>query len=253
MCEIADGIHRDYKDVFVKETLEAFVNFEIKVRQFQKTLKENEKVLHWWIVNTETREQALELKQIRSFEGAIIHWEPLKNSGAIRCFNCQSFNHMASGCMSKSKCGRCAGPHGTKSCSLDFVERNHRDYLKTKCANCDREGHPAYDPECPTALREAEKKRRREEEAKNGNNRPRVPTAGDFDVPRKQQRGAPAPVQPTNNIGSGWVNNNTAQRNAWDYIDSQSRDNYLIYVQSMKRLWVKLLTWEKGNRHILRL
>lgn len=32
---------------------------------------------------------------------------------------------MANGCMFKSKCGRCVGLHGTKTCTLEFVERSY--------------------------------------------------------------------------------------------------------------------------------
>lgn len=56
---IVKGVHRDYTPEFVKERLEELCDFKIKeVRSFQKSLAENEKPLHWWIVTTEKRGRA---------------------------------------------------------------------------------------------------------------------------------------------------------------------------------------------------
>jgi len=48
-------------------------------------------------------------------------------SDVVRCFKCQRFGHIASGCKSdKDVCGRCAGNHRTAECKVET----------RKCTNC---------------------------------------------------------------------------------------------------------------------
>lgn len=59
----------------------------------------------------------------------------------IRCLHCQQFGHERRDCKVESpKCGRCAGPHETNSCSTDATS--------FKCSNC-KGHHPSYSRDCP--------------------------------------------------------------------------------------------------------
>jgi hypothetical protein len=76
----------------------------------------------------------------------------------IRCFRCNDFGHKSTECQLKeSRCGHCAGPHETKTCTTDS-DRNH-------CTNCAKHNsipnqknkyetkHSAYDRTCKSFIR----------------------------------------------------------------------------------------------------
>ena len=57
---------------------------------------------------------------------------------ATQCFQCQGFNHIAANCRKDAKCGHCAGPHNSKNCTEDKLE---------KCVNC-KGRHAAWSSAC---------------------------------------------------------------------------------------------------------
>lgn len=48
------------------------------------------------------------------------------NVSLIRCFKCNSYNHISKNCNNSISCPRCAGSHGIKDCTVDVL----------KCINC---------------------------------------------------------------------------------------------------------------------
>lgn len=54
-----------------------------------------------------------------------------------QCYNCQMFGHGSNNCNVKTFCSKCAGPHKTFDCKVDFI----------KCANCHDE-HKSTDISC---------------------------------------------------------------------------------------------------------
>ena len=56
----------------------------------------------------------------------------------LRCGRCQAYGHFPVKCKAPYLCGKCAGPHSTKTCKSDI----------TKCASCGG-GHQAGDTHCP--------------------------------------------------------------------------------------------------------
>lgn len=135
------------------------MTFKIKdARPFQKHVGSNERALHWWVISTNTKAEVLELKNIKSFDQAVIRWEKLKSKNVVRCYKCQRFNHIAKGCFYAPNCGRCGEEHLTSDCEEKHVEKGHPRYRKYRCINCRVEGHPAFDKECP-AIRAEEIRR----------------------------------------------------------------------------------------------
>jgi hypothetical protein len=63
---------------------------------------------------------------------------------AVRCHNCQGFNHRQAGCRNSPRCSRCGRRHATGDCKLDTDQ-------PLRCANC-RGDHSAASPECPAFL-----------------------------------------------------------------------------------------------------
>ena len=63
---------------------------------------------------------------------------------AVRCHNCQGFNHRQAGCRNSPRCSRCGRRHSTGACNLDTDQ-------PLRCANC-RGDHSAASPECPAFL-----------------------------------------------------------------------------------------------------
>ena len=55
----------------------------------------------------------------------------------IKCNNCQKFGHIARLCRSKTKCGKCARGHETRSCTIT-------DATKFICAHCDGNHSAGY-------------------------------------------------------------------------------------------------------------
>lgn len=55
----------------------------------------------------------------------------------IKCNNCQKFGHIARLCRSKTKCGKCALGHETRSCTIN-------DAKKFKCAHCEGNHSSGY-------------------------------------------------------------------------------------------------------------
>ncbi len=62
-----------------------------------------------------------------------------------RCAKCQSYEgHFAKDCPAQQDtCANCAGPHQTARCSMV-------DPAQRRCANCNMDGHAAWDRDCPT-------------------------------------------------------------------------------------------------------
>jgi hypothetical protein len=55
-----------------------------------------------------------------------------------QCFNCQGYGHKANVCTRKTKCGKCAQEHDTRTCESEMMQ----------CANC-KDSHHAWHQECP--------------------------------------------------------------------------------------------------------
>lgn len=110
---VVKGNHRDYSEEEVKAELEELVDFEIKnVRRFQAETKKGEKVLHWWVITTNTKDHILELKKVAKHYGSLrtpIVWEPYRSNRATRCCKCQQFNHLGRNCLFPTRCALCAG------------------------------------------------------------------------------------------------------------------------------------------------
>ncbi|KAI9062357.1 hypothetical protein FKP32DRAFT_1574020 [Trametes sanguinea] len=62
-----------------------------------------------------------------------------------RCARCQSYDgHFARDCKAPGDvCATCAGPHPTAECTVT-------DSCRYRCANCQVDGHAAWDHNCPT-------------------------------------------------------------------------------------------------------
>ncbi|OSD02294.1 hypothetical protein PYCCODRAFT_1367743 [Trametes coccinea BRFM310] len=62
-----------------------------------------------------------------------------------RCARCQQYGgHFARECPAAGDtCATCAGPHPTSQC-------NETDPARFRCANCNEQGHAAWDHNCPT-------------------------------------------------------------------------------------------------------
>lgn len=208
-CSVVKGIYITYNEDDVKAEMEKFVDFPIRaVRRFQRDHTTAKNILHWWVVSTESKEQAMQLKKITHFNGARVTWEPYRGSSILRCFKCQRFHHLARNCLYSSRCGRCSLKHETKDCNIVFAAKGTKDYKEhTKCVNCvDRDqstgrGHAAGDLTCPIYLEEAAKKEKKKEKdaeidhpRRGGRPTAAAPTSADFDVNAKKRRGAPAPV-----------------------------------------------------------
>lgn len=212
-CSVVKGIYITYNEDDVKAEMEKFVDFPIRaVRRFQRDHTKAKNPLHWWVVSTESKDQAMQLKKITHFNGARVTWEPYRGSSILRCFKCQRFHHLARNCLYSSRCGRCSLKHETKDCHIVFAAKGTKDYKEhTKCVNCvDRDqssgrGHAAGDLTCPIYLEEAAKKeKKKEKDAEReqprrleGRSKAAAPTSADFDVNAKGRRGAPAPVAAT--------------------------------------------------------
>lgn len=81
-----------------------------------------------------------------------------------RCYNCQRFGHLASGCNAKKKCLVCAGDHSVSECP---------GTNPTKCANCSG-NHKASYHLCPTWL-----KFKKKTDPQTGNTAPEVQPSKD--------------------------------------------------------------------------
>lgn len=186
---VVKGIHRSYPKDEVREELEADVEFKLKdVRKFQGDgpLKEGEKALHWWLISTDTKEQMLQLRTCKQFQGSPIFFEAYKPRGVLRCYKCQRFNHMATNCLFKPQCGRCPGQHETRECTKPWIGKGSSGYENQWCCNCGKKDHPATSIECPIFLKEKKDKEDNKEKMKMKINKntndpsPRTPTAADF-------------------------------------------------------------------------
>lgn len=232
-CSIVKGIHYSYEAEQIQQELEEKSNLTLKqVRKFQREVKPGQSPLHWWVVSTDTREQALQLRKITHFNGAVISWEPYRASSLLRCYKCNRFNHIARNCLYPARCGRCAKRHETKDCTLDFAAKGTAEYTKiTKCCNCKEPGHAAGDMNCKIFIKEksdhddkiAKQQQKQPSQKQNVNNSTKqfVPTRSDFDVgTKKGTRGAPAPV--LQGQAPKWVANNSSG-NQGDLIGDDTR------------------------------
>ncbi|KAK0232569.1 hypothetical protein IW262DRAFT_1499115, partial [Armillaria fumosa] len=114
------------------------------------------------VVGFDSREQAN--KAIR--EGIIIEGKELQARkelpDASRCVKCSILprDHDAKTCPNATKCGRCAGGHATRDCTVT-------DRKKFHCVNCKITGHGAVDRNsCPSFLRATDVLRSRHPESK---------------------------------------------------------------------------------------
>ena len=60
----------------------------------------------------------------------------------LRCSRCQAYGHLAEKCKAPYTCGKCAGPHFTKTCNSEI----------RKCASCGR-NHRTGDKNCPEKVK----------------------------------------------------------------------------------------------------
>ncbi|KAK0437910.1 uncharacterized protein EV420DRAFT_1241005, partial [Desarmillaria tabescens] len=114
------------------------------------------------IIGFDSRSQANKVIQ----HGIIIEGKELQANkelpDASRCINCSDLprNHDAKNCPNTTKCGRCAGGHATKECTVT-------DRKKFHCVNCKTSGHGAVDRNsCPSFIRATDTIRSRYPEAK---------------------------------------------------------------------------------------
>ena len=61
----------------------------------------------------------------------------------LRCFKCNKFGHVASRCLSKLTCPRCASNHKVEDCQVPKYEANNINSL-LKCSNCGGNHSAAY-------------------------------------------------------------------------------------------------------------
>jgi len=70
--------------------------------------------------------------------------EPQRSVRVIRCYNCQSFGHLARFCLNDKRCEFCSGCHLHAQCSDEI-----------RCANC-AGLHPSSSPQCPVYVSQYE-------------------------------------------------------------------------------------------------
>lgn len=201
---VVKGIHFDYDEAQVIEQLEELVDFKIiSVKRFQNERKKEDPKLHWWIVTTDNKSQAMTLKKRATFFGTLrtpIFWEPYRSDIPTRCFNCNQLQHIAKNCMYPTRCGRCAGKHPSNECHLEKPAATIKDYSKYACIPCKgAKGHPSGSFNCPIIMKQMKENKERQAATKEpAKLRMQPPRAEDFNIPKKMQRGAPAVAVPKN-------------------------------------------------------
>lgn len=250
---VVKGIHSDYEPEEVHARLESLVDFKIKsVRRFQKVPQIGKSPLHWWVVSTDTQEQALTLKKVaRTFGGlrSPIYWEPLKSKRATRCYNCQRYRHISGNCLFSTQCGRCAGKHKSDDCTLPkpSPEANPEKY---KCVNCNEAGHWAGAKDCPIQLTEdaavAAKLPTKDatKDEQKGQGKQRAPTNADFNVTKKDLMKSPAQATPTAAV---WVRGNSTVSNQtstpWDFMKMEAKNLFGNSPENMIRECTHFQKW----------
>lgn len=156
---VVKGIHPEYTPEEVKQWMEEYVNFQIlHVRHFEKEPKASSRTGSWWVITTDTKEQALTLKRTIKTFGSLrspIYWEQYESNRTTRCFRCQKYRHLSKNCLFPPRCALCAKKHLTDDCTLTFPIKGQQHDSIYKCVNCDNKGHWAGSQECPLFLREA--------------------------------------------------------------------------------------------------
>lgn len=225
---VVKGIHIDFEPEEVLNYLESHVDFKIaKVRRFQEK-KDGVRPFHWWVVTTDTREQVLQLKNIRLFNNRYpISWEPYVSKRCPRCFRCQAYKHLARNCFKKWRCSKCKDNHEGNPCPLpdptpDMSPSRMKKYFCHPCADAKQDnkgvGHWAGWALCPVklALDDEYKTAHDQRTGKSKNDSsalrtmsPRamqqIPTQEDFNInTRKGLRGVPAPIMITQTEKPNW-------------------------------------------------
>lgn len=264
---LVKGIHAEYEPQYVKDCLQSLVHFEIKeVRRFQKEARDGEKLLPWWIVSTETKEQSLELKKVAKSFGRLrtpIYWEPFRTRRATRCYECQRFRHVGRNCLYPKRCALCAKKHHTDDCELAYPSADTVNHGIYRCANCNVKGHWAGDyTRCPELIKEngialarankqvADRKERLTAQ-KEMRTKQRVPTQEDFVVRSKKLPKEPAPVNVTTpvwNVGTREQRTQQSQQQGvWDQMNgeamnlfnrsaAQLMEDCIVFVDNYKQL-----------------
>ena len=92
--------------------------------------------------------------------GSLKTTRPWDRAADIRqCYRCQGYGHITTRCEGKTRCAICAGEHDTREHKSLVVKGLAKEDLK--CAACEQNGHPAWDPRCPIRSKELWRKNQR--------------------------------------------------------------------------------------------
>ncbi|KAF9035525.1 hypothetical protein BJ165DRAFT_1304290, partial [Panaeolus papilionaceus] len=84
-------------------------------------------------------------------DGLVVHDTPCSpercSKDALRCLNCQQFDHIAANCPNKTICGTCGDSHRTKGCTMTSTPW---------CVSCDNKSHSSWSRKCPIFIKKCE-------------------------------------------------------------------------------------------------
>lgn len=117
-----------------------------------------------WLIFLGKGSEINKFYKIRWFLNCRIRLKKDKKKTLPQCRNCQAHGHVSNNCGRPYKCVKCAGPHGPGNCHIPKGVHKPKMVMVTdpltgetrmepefvfKCANCNKEGHPANSKQCP--------------------------------------------------------------------------------------------------------
>lgn len=150
---ILKGLHNSYTEDEIFTELKNIkindVKFTKVTRLQTKKSKDNNVLLPVFIVQLSPDSNPSMLKNIKTVNYQLVHWERLKKKEALQCKRCQRVGHAAINCGMTYRCVKCQEGHGPGECSISDKET---DRSKLYCVNCKGFGHPASYRGCPGLL-----------------------------------------------------------------------------------------------------
>lgn len=155
ITSILKGLPANITPEDIKEDLVEQNMTVVEVKQFNKSItdtqgKKSETLLPVFSVKFGNNTKLPEIKNINKVCYCRITWEKYKTKKQVmRCYKCQSYQHIAKNCWKQAICALCAGDHNTKDCA-------HKNE-KHKCVHCSGE-HQAGSEQCPIFIRESNRR-----------------------------------------------------------------------------------------------